>query len=109
VPPVLVRREDETPLERGGTVIGLFPSQRYVRGFATLEPGDVVVACTDGITEANDAEGREYGRARLVSATRARRELPADALVDALLDDVTRFASGGEAADDRVIMAVKAI
>jgi sigma-B regulation protein RsbU (phosphoserine phosphatase) len=108
VPPMLVRSHDQCALDAGGTVVGLFPQQRYRRGFARLEPGDVVVACTDGITETSGPDDEEYGMARLVDSVRAHRRLPATELVDALLGDVTAFAVDGVLRDDRVLMVVKA-
>jgi len=108
VPPVLVRRHGEHPLEAGGTVLGLFPQQRYKRGFARMEPGDVMVACTDGITETNGVNEEEYGMTRLVGSIRDHRQLPASALVDAVLGDVAAFSTDGAPRDDRVLMVVKA-
>ena len=48
-------------LATGGTVIGPLPEARFRRGFARIEPGEVLVLCTDGILERRDAEGEFFG------------------------------------------------
>ena len=56
VPPVVVRAEGEpVGLTEGGMVVGLFDNVRYDRGQVKFQTGDVLVLCTDGITEAMDA------------------------------------------------------
>jgi predicted permease len=67
--PYLVRRSDAhldiTELGAGGTVLGLFPEVQYDEATLDLCPGDLLVAFTDGITEALDSEGQEFGEQRL--------------------------------------------
>jgi sigma-B regulation protein RsbU (phosphoserine phosphatase) len=53
-------------LEVGGGVLGVFPNQRFAAGAAQLAPGDRVILFTDGVTEACDADGQEFGEARLL-------------------------------------------
>jgi len=109
VPPVVVRAAGESvALEEGGTVVGLLPDVVYKRGLIALEPGDIVVACTDGITEATDAQDEEYGRERLVEAVRRRRDSPAQRIVESILDEVGNFTRGGQE-DDRVLLVLKVL
>ena len=60
-PPFLVRRSGSdveiTALSAGGTVLGLFPDMPFEEAAVPLGPGDVLVAFTDGVTEALNAEG----------------------------------------------------
>ena len=95
------------PLQQGGPVIGLFPGLRYSRGYVQLQPGEVVVACTDGITEASDAAEDQYGMERLARAVSSQRSRPAREIVDAVFDDVNAFSAGAEGRDDRVVLALK--
>ena len=68
-PPYLVRQAAGavgiTELKEGGTVIGLFPSMTYDEARIDLQPGDLVVAFTDGVTEAVNPAGEEFGEERL--------------------------------------------
>ncbi len=110
VPPVVVRANGESiALEEGGTVVGLFPEAAYERGSVQLQPGDVLVGCTDGITEAADAKDNEYGRERLVQAVRRRRQRPAQEIVASVLEEVESFSRGGVHEDDRVLLVLKTL
>ncbi len=108
VPPVVVRTQGEPEhLKEGGMVLGLFPGQRYERGYVKLEPGDVILACTDGITEAANAAGDQFETERLVAAARAHRQKSAQGIVEAIVAEVTAFERGGSHFDDKVMMALK--
>jgi serine phosphatase RsbU (regulator of sigma subunit) len=95
------------PLQQGGPVIGLFPGLRYTRGYVQLRPGEVVVACTDGITETFNAHEEQYGPERLAQAVSRVRALSAAQIVDAVFADADAFAAGAERRDDRVVLALK--
>ncbi len=109
VPPVLVRGKtgDTKLLDEGGTVIGLFPTADYKRGSIKLESGDVLVCCTDGITEIADEHGHEYGPLRLAERVRRNREKSAQAIVDAVLADVAGYSTASMNVDDKVLMVMK--
>jgi sigma-B regulation protein RsbU (phosphoserine phosphatase) len=109
VPPILVSGESGQYklLEEGGTVVGLFPTTEYNRGSADLTPGDVLVCCTDGILEAMSAGEEEYGTERLAACVARHRSKPAQAIVEAVLAEVTEFSRGGTHQDDRVLMIMK--
>jgi sigma-B regulation protein RsbU (phosphoserine phosphatase) len=110
VPPVVLRASGERlQLTEGGMVMGVFPDVPYDRGFLALESGDIMVGCTDGITEAMDAQSDEYGSQRLIESVERVRNLPAQRIVDAVLEDVERFSRGGTHEDDRVIYVLKVL
>ena len=110
VPPAVVRTGGECVyLEEGGMVVGLFPEAAYHRGFIQLASGDIMVACTDGITEAMDAQRNEYGRERLVGAVRRRRQLPAAQIVESILAEVEEYSRNGDHDDDRILLVLKAL
>lgn len=108
-PPMLVRGKDSTviELERGGPVVGMFPDSEYRRGTVQLEPGDVLVCYTDGISEASNEKEDEYGKARLFASILKNRALPAQAMVDAVMAEVKNFSSNGSHRDDKVLVIVK--
>lgn len=109
VPPILIRAAsgEYELLEEGGTVIGLFPAMEYRRGAIRLEPGDVLVCCTDGILEACAADEEEFGKERLAAAVSRNRAKSAQGIVDAVLVEVNEFSAGGKYTDDKVLMIMK--
>jgi sigma-B regulation protein RsbU (phosphoserine phosphatase) len=110
VPPAVVRADGSVEyLREGGMVVGLFPSVHYDRGHVRLNAGDIVVACTDGITEAMDKESEEFGQPRLVDLCVRERAKPAQEIVDIVLQEVDLFSRGGTHEDDRVIMILKVV
>ena len=110
VPPIVVRPPDEAiSLREGGMVIGLFESTQYERGQAKLQPGDIIVLCTDGITESMNAQQDEYGSKRLVDCVRAAAARNAEQVVQAVREDVSRFSRLGAHVDDRVMIAIKVV
>jgi len=110
VPPAVVRADGSVEyLREGGMVVGLFPSVHYDRGHVRLNTGDIVVSCTDGITEAMDQESEEFGQPRLVDLCVRERAKPAQEIVDIVLKEVDLFSRGGTHEDDRVIMILKVV
>lgn len=94
LPPLLLRSDDTLDrLESTGTVLGLFREWDCVVEERALSPGDTLAIYTDGITEAfNDAD-EEFGEDRLIDSLRRYRQLPAQRMVAAVVDDVRRFSS----------------
>jgi sigma-B regulation protein RsbU (phosphoserine phosphatase) len=110
VPPVIVHADGAKEwLQTGGMVVGLLPDACYECGSVALGQGDLLVACTDGITEAMDADGNEYGKERLAeSARRFRAESP-DEVLRRILEEVDDHSRGGIHEDDRVLMVLKVV
>ena len=92
-------------LETRGLVLGIEPGQSYEEVRATLDVGGAVVLYTDGVIEAR-WEGELYGVERLDSVLSERRDLSANELAQAVLDDCRAFARG-ELADDCAVVVVK--
>ncbi len=110
VPPAVVRANGDVEyLREGGMVVGLFPSVKFERGHVRLGPGDTVVACTDGITEAMNAADDEFGSQRLVDMVSRERTKPAADIVKSVLTEVDLFSKGGTHEDDRVILVMKVV
>ncbi len=105
-PPLVVRAGSVTsPLSEGGMVLGIFPENVYAQAELAIAPGDRVVFYTDGITEARNPEGDEYGEERLAAAAIAARALPVEEIKDALFADVTAFCHG-KFEDDATLIVV---
>jgi serine phosphatase RsbU (regulator of sigma subunit) len=108
VPPVIIRpNHDPIPLTEGGMVIGLFENARYQRGHTKMQRGDVLVLCTDGITESMNTLHEEYGMERLVQCVQSVAEQSAAEIVAAVNADVSRFSRHGTHLDDKVMIVMK--
>jgi len=109
VPPLLINSDsgEYRLLDKGGTVIGLFPKSEYERGSVDLTPGDILVCCTDGIYEAMDPNDDEYGTERLAKCVSGNAQKSAQSIVDAVLKEVNEFSKGGHHVDDKVLMIMK--
>jgi phosphoserine phosphatase RsbU/P len=105
-PPLLIHANGTVvELSQGGMVLGVFPENTYEQAEMPLAGGDRLVFYTDGITEARNEAGDEYGEARLTAAALARRTLSPEAMKDALLADVNAF-TGGRFDDDATLIVV---
>ena len=110
VPPVVVRPGNEAiQLNEGGMVIGLFENVQFDRGHVKLQPGDILLLCTDGITEAMNVQDEEFGLDRLVASVSQAPERKAKEIVLKVCDDVTAFSKGGTHMDDKVMVAIKVV
>jgi phosphoserine phosphatase RsbU/P len=72
-----------------------------------LEPGDALIAYTDGIVEALNDEGEQFGESRLTATVLEHRDQPPGDLLAAILDEVQAF-SGSEQEDDLTLVIAKA-
>lgn len=105
---VLVRADGSVSfLRSGGLILGPNPDAIYTVGIETIEPGDLVALYTDGISEAVDDSGEEYGRDRFVHLVRGSRHLDPIAVVDKVFADVEEYASISPPADDQTLLIVK--
>jgi sigma-B regulation protein RsbU (phosphoserine phosphatase) len=107
--PIVVRKESKEHLRltAGGVVLGVVPNAEYTRGSIKLEPGDLILLFTDGITEAENPEGEEYGEERLLDLVLDEIDLDPVSLQNRILDDVERFAQAQHAFDDMTLVIAK--
>jgi sigma-B regulation protein RsbU (phosphoserine phosphatase) len=107
-PPFLLLKQNRVEmLRQGGAILGPTPDATYQRGYVYLEPGDLLCLYTDGIIEATDKQGREFGTDRLIRMVRRNRDLSAQEICRSVLQATTDWARGQEM-DDRTIVIVKA-
>jgi sigma-B regulation protein RsbU (phosphoserine phosphatase) len=112
-PPMLRRGGEVTELESPGPSLplGAFPATAYGSREVALEPGDVLVLFTDGMPEATNRAGAEYGydalRAFLAALPAA--GLSARDIRQALVDEIARFARGSHRQDDMTLVVVKSL
>jgi phosphoserine phosphatase RsbU/P len=106
-PPVLLRSSRVMRLEADGPVVGLLPFAPYTEQTLTLEPGDVLLLYTDGISEAMTSEDEEWGEERMISAATAVRKLPASEILRALFTAADAFTTGAPQHDDMTLLILK--
>jgi serine phosphatase RsbU (regulator of sigma subunit) len=107
-PPILVRSDGRAEtLDGGGLVMGLFENCRYDRYDAQLNPGDLLVLYSDGVTEANNVAGEEFGEDRLLETIRLNRHRNAGELMMAINGALTTFTAGAATADDVTLLILK--
>jgi phosphoserine phosphatase RsbU/P len=94
-------------LEAGGPVIGLLAECDYQQSVLTLEPGDILLAFTDGISEAMTVEEEEWSEDRLLAHLAQCPDLPAGELVRCLMEAADEFAAGAPQHDDMTLLVLK--
>jgi serine phosphatase RsbU (regulator of sigma subunit) len=99
-------------LEIGGSFVGMFEECSYEQETIELRPNDALVVYSDGVTDAgatpeapNPEDG--FGQERLEATIMANSSLPANALLDVISDEVTRYASGNKQFDDITMIVMK--
>jgi len=94
-------------LSAGGTVVGMFPGMEYEETTVTLWPGDVLLAYTDGITEAHNPENEEFGEERLQQQLRQTAHLPVNEISARLSAEMKDWIGDAEQYDDLTFIVMK--
>jgi sigma-B regulation protein RsbU (phosphoserine phosphatase) len=110
VPPAVIRADGRVEwLEVGGMIVGLLPDVQFECGTVALGAGDLLVACTDGITEAMDPAGTEFSRQRLAELVASLRGSAPQEIMRGVLAEVETHSRDGMYEDDRILMVMKAL
>jgi len=111
--PILIRPAGAGPtvlrLEEGGSVVGLMQSGCWNQGQVKLEPGDLLVAYTDGISEAMNGADEEWGEDRLIAAVQATRSAPPPAILDRIVASADEFVAGTPQYDDMTLIVMRIV
>jgi serine phosphatase RsbU (regulator of sigma subunit)/catechol 2,3-dioxygenase-like lactoylglutathione lyase family enzyme len=102
---LLRKNGDLERLEPTGTLLGLFKEWDCSMQDTELFPGDVLALYTDGVTEASNDQGEEFGERLLIEELRQSRKLSCQALLAAIVDRVRQFGSQEQHDDITVIVA----
>ena len=110
-PPLLARVDagDILSLYAPGMVLGIMHPIRLVESEVRFEPGDVLLMYTDGITDARNADGEEFGIERLTRLLLVNRQRPVQELVEVIVQAIDNFVGGREAFDDMTLVALKRV
>ena len=106
-PPVLLGRQGARRLETGGLFLGLFPQATYEEESLALEPGDLLVVFSDGVTEALNAQGEEFEESRLLACLDAHRQCGPAELLECLLSTVRGFVASAAQSDDVTALVLR--
>jgi serine phosphatase RsbU (regulator of sigma subunit) len=102
---LLLRGDDQVErLSSTATVLGLFKEWECSVCETGLFPGDTLALYTDGVTEAFDGQGEEFGEQRLLECLQRHRDLPSQSLVAAVIDEVRRYSPHQQ--DDDITLVV---
>jgi sigma-B regulation protein RsbU (phosphoserine phosphatase) len=111
-PPVVLRRSGSIDtLETGGAPVGMFPDSNYEAGVVQLDPGDVVITYTDGVIEAANRSGEEWGVQGLLKATAAwapHRDEHAEDLVRLIFNSMDDYSRGCQT-DDATLAVLRVL
>ena len=108
-PPYLLRPSEEPEMipHTGGIALGVLPELNYAETTIPLDPGTALYLYTDGITEAEDANGQQFGRDRLEERLSGANGAGPQGLMDDILVDLRQFTGDAKQFDDITCMAVQ--
>ncbi|MGE5838176.1 MAG: SpoIIE family protein phosphatase [Acidobacteriota bacterium] len=106
-PPMVIGKRGLRHLEAGGPVVGLLEFAPYGQETVRLESGDTIIIFSDGVSEALNTEGEEFGDARLQEIAMSTVEATAQTIVDRIIADVRVFTRGAAQSDDITVMVIR--
>ena len=106
-PPILISKQGVQRLGAGGVVLGLFEGATFDEAELALEPGDLLVLFSDGVTEAMNASDEEFGDDRLVDCVKNLRSREPQAVLEELMQQVKDFCGDATQSDDVTMMLVR--
>ncbi|MGH9425931.1 MAG: PP2C family protein-serine/threonine phosphatase, partial [Terriglobia bacterium] len=107
LPPILIRKGRAERLEVNGMVLGAFPNQPYGRGCLELQPGDLLAAYTDGITEPENEYGEEFGERRLTELLIRNARRPLEELITVVTEAASAWGNAAEQQDDMTLLLLR--
>ena len=108
-PPHIARKAGgiESMSKIHGMALGVMGDIDYKQDQVTLNPGDLILFYTDGVTEAENAQGGQYTDPKLIELVDKYRDLSASELINTIRTDINTFAAGYPQSDDITMMAVR--
>ncbi|MDX9791762.1 MAG: PP2C family protein-serine/threonine phosphatase [Candidatus Kapaibacterium sp.] len=102
-----VNKDEVYLLEPTGGLLGLVEQQKFNVENIVMRPGDILALFTDGINEAQDGDGNNYGEARIIELLKKYKDLSAKEITLLIIEDVQKFAAKGKYNDDRTLIIIK--
>ncbi len=107
LPPLLVRNGEVARLDTNGMVVGCFAGARYGESRLKLEPGDLLVCYTDGVTEPENAYGEMFGEPRLCALLAEHAGMDVEELGRLIEEQVARWTESTELQDDFTLLLLR--
>ncbi len=107
--PLLVRDGAVETLDVNGTVVGAFPFSDYGESQVVLQPGDLLVCYTDGVTEPENEYGEMFGETRLRELLARNADRPEPELIAMVLDAVRHWTATDELQDDMTLLLARRV
>jgi phosphoserine phosphatase RsbU/P len=107
LPPIIVGGEKSVELDSSGLPLGMFSDSSFISSGVRLAPGETLLLFTDGVTEANDHEGTEFGTERLRASINGSATGHPTELLQTCVDAVAAFRNGAVRNDDLTMLALK--
>jgi sigma-B regulation protein RsbU (phosphoserine phosphatase) len=94
-------------LDKGGTVLGFLPEALFEIDSLTINPGDLLVIYSDGITESMNENEEEFGENNLLNVIIDNRNEPADKILQTIIDTAKKYSGNSPQMDDMTIVVIK--
>lgn len=107
LPPVLIRKGVPVRLDVNGMVVGAFPSARYEESSVQLEPGDLLVCFTDGITEPENEYGEMFGEDRLIEVLLRNADRDTEEIIASVMESVRHWTGSPDLQDDMTMLLAR--
>ena len=108
--PMLLRADGSVErLTAGGTMVGAFDWMNFEEAQTTLAAGEVLLIFSDGISEAQNDLGEEYGENRLAQLALANRGVSAEEMLNVIFDEIDDWSGAQERGDDQTLVIVKGV
>ncbi len=107
--PLLLRNGSVVPLDSNGTVVGAFPFSKYDESCVTMEPGDLLVCYTDGITEPENAYEEMFGEAQLIELVKKHAHQDDHEIIRIVFDAVRAWTGTPELQDDMTLLLAREV
>ena len=105
--PLCISGKQVQRLSAGGTVLGLFDNCRYESQFIDVAPGSLLIAYSDGLTEAENADAEEFEEQRVLDVALRMDQAPARVVLKNLLEAVNRWTGPAEQSDDLTVIVAR--
>ena len=106
-PPLLLKESGPRQLETGGPIVGVFDHATFEEETLQLDPGDTLILFSDGVTEAANSDGEEFGDDKLMACVQANRGQSAAGLLERILAAVHEFSAGVPQRDDLTVLVLR--
>jgi len=109
VQPLFCREGEVETIKAEGFPLGMFPNVRYEEFTLSTQPGDSLIFFSDGIVDAQNAEGDMFGNERLLAVVKKYQHKSASKIAEAILNEVGKFQKGIERFDDETVVVLRVL